>query len=570
MKKTYKFESEDIQKIKLEDYSDYEFSIARVGFLSTRPNTHKLEISEEVLRESAPSVLGKWMVCDIKFGDALTHTNSEVIVGRIPESQDVEFVYDDDGYLRAYVEAVISKIYAKDYCHLFEDKDNKRSVSVEMQCNMDEENENRVLEFNIVGVTTLGRAYNPSCPESDVTMIRFSEQDADSYFAKIHKDRLTDLENFAKEDKEMTYKIDKSKEAMSDADWSDVDKTALRNKIMVASNRDKLVKAVYALVLDGWEEAPSEKLKYPLMMLEGDTFIYNRNALASALSYAKKENEATVVSKIEKIYKDLGLEEKERKEETKMEIEFAAVNIGDLWSTLYNAMRDARHWDYYIQGIYEEDNQKFAIIYDDTKKLYRLDFSLTEEGITLANEVTEVVQEFVVTDNIQRFAEPENVADYQFAEPETKEDEPEKPVESTKDEEEKSVEMSVDECMEKIAKLEADVEERDNIIMTKDTELEELRAFKKGVEDKEKAVSIETVLSEIKGCIDEVKMAELRSEGMTYEFANLDVWSNKVKAMAFEATKPVDENNDGIFRCAAPVAEQKKSTNVWERIKNSI
>ena len=570
MEKKVNFQMEEMIPEWLSDYPEDKFTVFKSCFLSSATNCHNLNISEEVLRRDAKTILGNFLVAKLQFGDASTHLPSEIIYGYFPKEQEIEFEETDDGVVKAWAYCVISKQYAKEFNDIF-NKENYRNTSVEMTVELPEgQDEGDVISFDIYALTCLGLKVKGSCPDAMMTMIRFSEQDADSYFAKIHKDRLTDLENFAKEDKEMTYKIDKSKEAMSDADWSDVDKTALRNKIMVASNRDKLVKAVYALVLDGWEEAPSEKLKYPLMMLEGDTFIYNRNALASALSYAKKENEATVVSKIEKIYKDLGLEEKERKEETKMEIEFAAVNIGDLWSTLYNAMRDARHWDYYIQGIYEEDNQKFAIIYDDTKKLYRLDFSLTEEGITLANEVTEVVQEFVVTDNIQRFAEPENVADYQLAEPEDKEEEPEKPVEPTKDEEEKSVEMSVDECMEKIAKLEADVEERDNIIMTKDTELEELRAFKKGVEDKEKAVSIETVLSEIKGCIDEVKMAELRSEGMTYEFANLDVWSNKVKAMAFEATKPVDENNDGIFRCAAPVAEQKKSTNVWERIKNSI
>ncbi len=567
MEKIYKFESEDVQKINLEDYSDDEFAVARVGFLSTRPNSHELVISEDVLRESAPSVLGKWMVCEIKFGDATTHTKNQVIVGRIPESQNVEFVYDDDGYLRAYVEAVISKIYAKDYCRLFED-DNKRSVSVEMWVDTPEDNEHDVLDFNIVGVTTLGKRIAPSCPQSDVTFVRFSEQDADSYFAKIHKDRLTDLEKFAKESYKMaeakSYKIDKSKEAMSDADWGNVNKAAMRDKIMAASNRDKLVKAVYALVEDGWKDAPSEHLKYPIMMLDGDTFVYNRNALASALGYAKKENETTVVSKIEKIYKDLGLDEKEGKEETKMEIEFAAVDIGDLWGRLWHEIDETRHWEYGIVGIYEEDNQKFAILRDRDKKLYRLDFSLTEDGMTVADEVVEIKQEFIETDNIKKFAEPENVADYHLAEPEKKDDEPEDKGDGER------IEMSVDECMEKIAKLEADIEERDHIIMDKDTELEELRAFKKGIEDERKAMAVETILKEVVGCVDETKMAELRTEGLTYEFANLDAWSNKVKAMAFEATKSTDDRKEVMFRCAAPVSEQKKSTNVWERIKNNI
>ena len=79
-------------------------------------------ISEDVLKECADSVLGKWMVAKIdKFtGDATTHTPEEVIVGQIPLNQEVEFVKDDDDYLRAYALAVISKVYAKDYCDIFE------------------------------------------------------------------------------------------------------------------------------------------------------------------------------------------------------------------------------------------------------------------------------------------------------------------------------------------------------------------------------------------------------------------------------------------------------------------
>ena len=77
---------------------------------------------------------------------------------------------------------------------------------------------------------------------------------------------------------------------------------------MKAINKATLVKAVYALVEDGWEEAPSEHLKYPIMQLVGDTFYYNRGALASALAYAKKENEQEVINKVEKLYKKFKLD----------------------------------------------------------------------------------------------------------------------------------------------------------------------------------------------------------------------------------------------------------------------
>ena len=283
------------------------------------------------------------------------------------------------------------------------------------------------------------------------------------------------------------YKVDKSKEAMSTKPWGDVDKTELRDKIMEADNKESLVKECYMLVEDGWEDAPSEHLKYPVMCFEGDTLVYNRYGLSSALAYAKQENEESVINKIEAIYKKLDLDDdSERKEEKEMaEIEFSAVNIGDLWGKLYSAMRDLRHWEYYIKGIYEQDNKKFAIVYDDDMKLYRLDLSLTEDGLILSDEIVQVKEEFIETDNMKKFAEPDDVA--QYRKEEKLEEVPE---------EEKEEEPTIEDLQAKIAQLEKDIEDRDNIIMGKDEEIKSLREFKEEVEKKEKATVVEYLISE--------------------------------------------------------------------------
>ncbi|WP_459591855.1 hypothetical protein, partial [Enterobacter asburiae] len=71
---------------------------------------------------------------------------------------------------------------------------------------------------------------------------------------------------FAKKEdlgKEKAIKVNKSSEKMSDSSWGDVDKTTLRNKVLSAKNYKMLVKDVYLLVEQGWEESPSSKLKYP-------------------------------------------------------------------------------------------------------------------------------------------------------------------------------------------------------------------------------------------------------------------------------------------------------------------
>lgn len=556
MQKEYNFAVEEIKRIEFSDYDEQEFSIARLGYISTRPNSHGIGISEDCLRESAPSALGKWVVANMVAGDCGSHDKEEHIVGMIPQDQEVEFVEDDDGYLRAYCDAIISKRYAADFCEIFE-KDNNRAVSIEARFDM--EDDDNAKSFTICGVTVLGQRIKPSCPDSDIEFVRFSEADAEDYYRARHVDAASSLKQFVETRKQSmaekkTYKVDKSKESMSNADWSDVDKVALRDKIMGASNRAKLVKDVYLLVEDGWEDAPSEHLKYPIMAFDGDILVYYRRALSAALTYAKQNDETAVVNKIEKIYKKLDLDDTDGKEEKmSMEIEFAAVNIGDLWGRLWHEIEENRHWEYGIEGIYEEDNKKFAILRDRAQKLYRLDFSLTEEGLTVADEIVEVEQEFIETDNMKKFAEPENVADYRIAE---------------QDDDDNEGKMSEDEMMAKIAQLEKDIEERDNIIMERDTELADLREYKKAVMAKENACAVEAIMAEIKPFVNDEQFAAFREEGLACDETNFDAWSNKVKAVCFsEVKKSVKKDDMGVFTFAAPIdAKKTKSTSVWDRL----
>ena len=515
MEKLVNFEVDELEKIDFDNYSNEEFAIARMGFLSTKPNSHELKISEDVLRSCAKTVLDKWVVADMQFGEPTTHTKNEHIVGKIPKDQTVEFIYDENGYLRAYVDTVISKIYAKDFCEAFA-VDTSRAVSVEMKVEVSESDENEVVSFNIVGVTVLGKTVLPSCPDSDINMIRFSQEDADAYFNKMNEHNLTPLKKFAKERTESmakTYKIDKSKEAMSDKDWGSVDKTELRNKIMEASNKATLVKAVYMLVEDGWEEAPSEHLKYPVMMFEGDTLVYNRGGLSAALGYAKKEDETTVVNKIEKIYKKLDLDDNEGGKEEKMseKVEF------------------------------NETEQTMA--------------SEPEEVQEEKAEMSETSAEMAGDEKVE-CAESEKVEDDNFEETAELEEEPTK--------------MSEDEMMAKIAELEKSVEERDHIIMDKDTELEELRAYKAAVVAKEMACRVDSVMEEVRTYINDEQFAEFKAEGLSCGENDIDAWSNKVKATCFsEVKKNIKKDDKGVFSFAMPCPTHKSSSNsIWDRLEN--
>ena len=571
MEKLVNFEVDKLEKIDFDNYSNEEFAIARMGFLSTKPNSHELKISEEVLRNCAKTVLDKWVVADMQFGEPTTHTKNEHIVGKIPKDQSIEFVYDENNYLRAYVDTVISKIYAKDFCEAFA-VDTSRAVSVEMKVEVSETDKDEVVSFNIVGVTVLGKTIFPSCPDSDINMIRFSQEDADAYFSKIHEHNLTPLQKFAKERKDnmaenKSYKVDKSKESMSEKAWGDIDKADLRDKIMEASNRDALVKSVYMLVEEGWQNAPSEHLKYPVMCFDGDKLVYNRYGLASALAYAKQENETAVIKKIERIYKKLDIDNSDRKEDgvEKMskEIEFAAVAIGDMWDNLWKILcekhpgPDGYGSIYHIKNIYEDNGQKFAIIVDDCCE-YRLDFYFTEDGLTTSDEIVKVETEIVETDEVKKFAEPDDVEKYRNGD--KPEDDDEDDNDDDKDDDEEDVE-------EKMARLEKEIAEKDHIIMEKDGELEELRKFKQSVMESERAKTVESVMEEVKEYIDTESYNNLRNEGLMCEFSEIDAWTNKAKAMCFGAVKKSRQSakeNSNIWSFSAPTEIQHKKNSIWD------
>lgn len=177
-------------KMSLEDYprfvndSDPELGIAKALFLSTRPNTHGFNLSEEVLKKWSSTILGKFLVGNLNpLGtDVMSHERKPDIFGYVPENQGIEFIRAKDGYLDAYVNIVVSKIYATEVYSLFLD-DNFRNVSVEMRVLYSNDSKD-VAEFHIAGLTVLGKTVNPSVPQAHIEMVRFSADEAEKYYCE--------------------------------------------------------------------------------------------------------------------------------------------------------------------------------------------------------------------------------------------------------------------------------------------------------------------------------------------------------------------------------------------------
>lgn len=355
-----------------------------------------------------------------------------------------------------------------------------------------------------------------------------------------------------------TYKVDKTKEAMSTSSWSEVDKTELRNKIIEAKNAATLVKSVYLKVDEDWSSAPSEKLHYPVMQFEGDTLVYNKNALANAKARAVQNNETAVVTKIEKIYKSLGLDDSKGKEDDAKMAENTQnfeIEGRKAWAKVIKKVQDHEGDGAYVDSI--EDNH---IIYTKGDVRYRV------EADVKVDKDDKSVDADIKWDTVKKDA------DQKMAEDEAKcEDKEEKKMSDDcdcKDDDHDDEEDFAKKC----AEMEKKIEERDNIIMENEkkmkdmeAELADLREFKKTCMEKDKACAVESVMNEVKDFMNDEQFKALRDEGMACEFAQIDAWTNKVKAISFESVKGNKKTTktSSVMWFSAPVQTEKNKNSLW-------
>ena len=204
-----------------------------------------------------------------------------------------------------------------------------------------------------------------------------------------------------------------------------------------------------------------------------------------------------------------------------------AVEIGDaLWSALYSYVEstypDGDHpWCsiYSIDGVYEEDGQKFAILCNRAEmKYYRLNFSLTEaDGFKAEDSLVEVTKtytpaaeaQFAAADveaYIKEYAEKKveeqeeqgktDEEDNNESEVQLEEDNSEEEVEEEEEEEEPVETYSLDDIPEYVelqtnyANLEGQIAQLNETIEQLNNEIAPLRAFKAAAERKEKEAMI--------------------------------------------------------------------------------
>lgn len=329
--------------------------------------------------------------------------------------------------------------------------------------------------------------------------------------------------------------IDKSSDSLSSSAWGSVDKSSLMEKVLKASNYKSLVKEVYALVEEGWEEHPSSSLKYPIMQVSGNKLVYNRGGLSAALGRATGQGENSVVSKVNGIYKKLGLDNNKERTDKKMAIdkneelekeEMAAETEKDEKKESPEEEKNETPAEEKAESPEEEKAEKK----EGTEKKFAFPKKFNAEMMTemFADDEDEDVK--MAKEELKKgeFADPEVVMSGMFAR------------------------------MCKMADMMTKMAEDSKVYME---ENEQLKKFKADVDGQQKEFAIQSTLKELseKVVIPSEARDEMVAEAEKYSFSNIEAWKTYCKAKSFDFAIKENGEKDTVVKFALPFAGSKKS-----------
>ena len=547
----------------VEENSNSQFATLEIDVCRSGRNSHKMPISRSAIEYAANSIKGKPILAafDVLDTDFLGHEENEQPVGFFieEEPQIIEKEYDGNPELFIRAKGKVWKRYFDNAMNIFKRKGGKTDVSMEIDMLDFQEPEHGkegfINIFSILGCTLLG--VKPAIRGAEAKVLSFAEM-KDEYDRESSK---SDVERFANErmDKmaEVTYKINKTE--LKDTPWGDVDKTAMRNKIMKAINKATLVKSVYALVEDGWQDAPTEHLKYPIMELVGDTFYYNRYALSSALAYAKQENETSVINKVEKLYKKFNLDDEGGDDKNMAEDKKKDMSEETLENQETEVMEEqVESKD--VEDMSEEEMQDEETFADDDKEVDKADEDdeTDDNDPEDSDENAEEFEESECSDNEEEVCDGKMSLDVNVYAGAMLE----------------MLKAETDEQRDEARKLGLSDDEKLNIVMEEcysiACELAELRQFRIDTLKEKTAFETTQILAEVKQDLPQDKYAELEAEAGKCQFEEVEDFRVKARAFAYEfGVKKKDKKKDEHIRMGFDFGQSRKTdTNVFVKILN--
>ena len=253
--------------------------------------------------------------------DYWDNSNGEQILGFIRQTDRKEIVERDGLHWICCTAMIYTQYNYKQVKKLLKDRKKKVSVEIAVLDSKMVDGIEYIKEFDLKGITILGSRNGIQVKEGiegaglsilevfDAARFSGQKQTIIQAYSQLEDDEKNKEDgNLAMKDFEKALKVNKSKEAMSDTSWGDVDKAELRKRIVEASNFKEIADDVFLDLREGWEEGEVTKLKYPVMEIKGDELVYNRGALGSAKAYAEKNGEEEVLKKLKAIYGHLDLD----------------------------------------------------------------------------------------------------------------------------------------------------------------------------------------------------------------------------------------------------------------------
>ena len=257
--------------------------------------------------------------------DYWDNSNGEQILGFIRQTDRKEIVEKNGLHWICCTAMIYTQYNYKQVKKLLKDRKKKVSVEIAVLDSEMVDGVEYIKEFDLKGITILGSRNGIQVKEGiegaglsilevfDAARFSGQKQTIIQAYSQLEDDEKNKEDgNLAIEDFAKALKVNKSKEAMSDTSWGDVDKTELRKRIVEASNFKEIADDVFLDLREGWEEGEVTKLKYPVMEIKGDELVYNRGALGSAKAYAEKNGEEEVLKKLKAIYEHLDLDFEEK------------------------------------------------------------------------------------------------------------------------------------------------------------------------------------------------------------------------------------------------------------------
>ena len=579
MKKIFALEVNDYD---VKELSDKQFLSMDIWAISNGINRNGSEFLEESFESAIPTFYNKPVLafyntticdteehnCSVNFDEEgkvfydYQYDGAEHPVGLIPESATIT-IEERDGKKWIHIkDALLWYEYNHQLGQLLKKKGNKKvSVEVEFLDSYMDEGIEKVKSFVFLGVTILGK--DPNTMEeyqegiegaklelSEYTkteeFVRFKQKMSFAYnkmnvLKKYNIEIPEDKQEFLAKSEWGTgdpIKVDKGKDAVSEDSWGDVSKTELRNTVLKAKNYKTIVKSVYLLVEDGWENSPSSHLKYPVMQYKNGTLVYNAGGLLAAQQYGEKYDEA-VANKAKRIRKKLGLIETESGESMNKFIEFARdsanlIYIGSMdGKYMFVKAADEADCEKCEMSVFEIEKEKAEM--KDCEGCEEFDWDeLTERSIKFSDcedcgGAKEVEVEETSADGEE--VEAGTVEDHEQFEEKDDEDEEEGSGEEKEDKEEE------DDKEEYVSKEEydalkcqyAELEAKYNVLFA---EKEESRILKMKEDT-------DAILSDEDEDLDEKTKEDLRSRRDAGEFADVEAFVRELSYRKYTAKKKV-------------------------------